>query len=137
MDESLNLFGETVTPKKKNKSSKKRTKSDTAYRTISEAAESLGVATHVLRFWETKFPQIQPVKRAGGRRYYRPEDIKIIEQIQTLLHDKGYTIRGVQSLLEGGDVESIDVHQEQSSSSSAPNLTAFITELKTIRGLLD
>lgn len=70
-----------------------------AYRTISEAAELLAVPQHVLRFWETKFPQIRPMKRSGGRRYYRPEDIDTLKTIQNLLYEQGYTIKGVQRLL--------------------------------------
>ena len=75
-------------------------KSDSAFRTISEAAKELGLQQHVLRFWESKFPQIQPMKRAGGRRYYRPEDIEFLSHIRTLLHDQGFTIKGVQKLLD-------------------------------------
>lgn len=74
------------------------TKSDDAFRTISEVASELGLATHVLRFWESKFPQIKPLKRAGGRRYYRPDDVALLRRLQTLLHDEGYTIKGVQKL---------------------------------------
>lgn len=76
------------------------TKSPGAYRTISEASDELGVPQHVLRFWETKFSQIRPMKRSGGRRFYRPEDIDLIRTIQTLLYDQGYTIKGVQRLLK-------------------------------------
>ncbi|WP_339857914.1 MerR family transcriptional regulator [Thalassospira alkalitolerans] len=75
-------------------------KSDSAFRTISEAAKELGLQQHVLRFWESKFPQIKPMKRAGGRRYYRPEDLILLADIRTLLHDQGYTIKGVQKLLD-------------------------------------
>ncbi|MCV6585675.1 MAG: MerR family transcriptional regulator [Marinibacterium sp.] len=75
------------------------TKSPDAFRTISEVAEWLGVQAHVLRFWESKFTQIKPVKRAGGRRYYRPADMKLIGGIKVLLHDDGLTIKGVQKLL--------------------------------------
>ncbi len=74
-------------------------KESTAFRTISEVAEDLGVAPHVLRFWESKFSQVRPLKRAGGRRYYRPEDVEILRQIKVLLHQEGYTIRGAQKLL--------------------------------------
>jgi DNA-binding transcriptional MerR regulator len=79
-------------------------KSPDAFRTISEAAEELTVPQHVLRFWETKFSQIKPMKRAGGRRYYRPADIELLKGIHTLLYSQGYTIRGVQRILkeEGG-----------------------------------
>ena len=73
-------------------------KSRNAFRTISEVADDLGVQQHVLRFWETKFSQIKPMKRGGGRRYYRPEDMDILRLIQHHLHNNGYTIRGVQKL---------------------------------------
>lgn len=69
-----------------------------AFRTISEAAEELGVPQHVLRFWETKFSFIRPMKRAGGRRFYRPQDLAVLKGVQTLLHHEGYTIKGVQKL---------------------------------------
>jgi DNA-binding transcriptional MerR regulator len=79
-------------------------KSDTAFRTISEAAEEIGVPAHVLRFWETRFAQLQPLKRAGGRRYYRPVDMTLLRQIKALLHDDGMTIRGAQLALAGKGV---------------------------------
>ena len=69
-----------------------------AFRTISEAADELGVPQHVLRFWETRFSFIRPMKRAGGRRFYRPQDIVVLRGVQRLLHDEGYTIKGVQRL---------------------------------------
>ena len=69
-----------------------------AFRTISEAADELHVPQHVLRFWETKFPFIRPMKRAGGRRFYRPSDIAVLKGVRRLLHDEGYTIKGVQRL---------------------------------------
>ncbi len=74
-------------------------KSQTAFRTISEVADELDVAQHVLRFWESKFPQVRPLKRGGGRRYYRPEDIDLLRDIRTLLYEEGYTIKGAQKLL--------------------------------------
>lgn len=77
------------------------TKADSAFRTISEVAEDLGVQQHVLRFWETKFTQVKPLKRGGGRRYYRPEDVALLKKIHTLLYAEGYTIKGVQKLLKG------------------------------------
>lgn len=73
-------------------------KSPDAFRTISEASEELGVPQHVLRFWETKFTFIKPMKRAGGRRLYRPQDIAVLRAVKGLLHDQGMTIRGVQKL---------------------------------------
>jgi DNA-binding transcriptional MerR regulator len=80
-----------------------KTKTDAAFRTIGEVAEQLGLPQHVLRFWEKKFHQIRPVKRNGGRRYYRTGDIALLEEVRVLLHDQGYTIKGVQKLLrEGG-----------------------------------
>lgn len=69
-----------------------------AFRTISEAADELNVPQHVLRFWETKFTFIKPMKRAGGRRFYRPTDIAVLKGVRRLLHDEGYTIKGVQKL---------------------------------------
>lgn len=74
-------------------------KSRDAFRTISEVSEWLDTPAHVLRFWESKFSQIKPIKRAGGRRYYRPEDMELLGGIKTLLHDQGMTIKGVQKLL--------------------------------------
>jgi DNA-binding transcriptional MerR regulator len=83
---------------------KRMDKSPDAFRTISEAAEELNVPQHVLRFWETRFIQIKPMKRAGGRRYYRPADLDLLKGIRALLYGEGYTIRGVQKILkeEGG-----------------------------------
>ena len=75
-------------------------KSAAAFRTIGEVADELDLPAHVLRFWETKFPQLKPVKRSGGRRYYRPEDIRLLCRIRRWLYEDGYTIRGVQQLLE-------------------------------------
>ncbi|MEZ5826532.1 MAG: MerR family transcriptional regulator [Geminicoccaceae bacterium] len=74
-------------------------KSSSAFRTISEVAEELDVAQHVLRFWESKFPQVRPLKRGGGRRYYRPEDVDLLRDIRQLLYQEGYTIKGAQKLL--------------------------------------
>lgn len=82
-------------------------KAPDAFRTISEVAEALKVPAHVLRFWESRFPQIRPVKRAGGRRYYRPADVALIGGIKRLLHDEGMTIRGVQKLLREQGVKQI------------------------------
>jgi len=72
-----------------------------AFRTITEVAEELSVPQHVLRFWESRFAQIRPIKRAGGRRYYRPEDIDLLKGVRQLLHGQGYTIRGAQRILKG------------------------------------
>lgn len=75
-------------------------KSPDAFRTISEVADDLDLPQHVLRFWETRFTQIKPMKRGGGRRYYRPEDVDLLKGIRHLLYDHGYTIKGVQKLLK-------------------------------------
>ena len=82
-------------------------KSAEAFRTISEVAEELDVPKHVLRFWEQKFPQIRPMKRGGGRRYYRPEDLDLLRGIRHLLHLEGYTIRGVQKILRVQGVDEV------------------------------
>jgi DNA-binding transcriptional MerR regulator len=77
-------------------------KSADAFRTISEVAQELEVPQHVLRFWESRFPQVRPLKRAGGRRYYRPDDVVLLRRIRQCLYDQGYTIKGVQKLLREG-----------------------------------
>ncbi|MFZ1774830.1 MAG: MerR family transcriptional regulator [Rhizobiaceae bacterium] len=79
-------------------------KSPDAFRTISEVADDLGLPQHVLRFWETRFTQIKPMKRGGGRRYYRPLDVDLIKGIKHLLYDEGYTIKGVQKMLRDNGV---------------------------------
>src|SRR5579863_7002191 len=78
-----------------------------AYRTIREVADSMDLPQHVLRFWETRFPQIRPLKRAGGRRYYRPDDIERLKLIRRLLYDDGYTIKGVQRLFKEQGVQAL------------------------------
>jgi DNA-binding transcriptional MerR regulator len=82
-------------------------KSPDAFRTISEVADHLDTPAHVLRFWESRFPQIKPVKRAGGRRYYRPSDVALLTGIKRLLHDEGLTIRGVQKILRDQGVRHV------------------------------
>ncbi|MEZ5667266.1 MAG: MerR family transcriptional regulator [Alphaproteobacteria bacterium] len=83
-------------------------KSPSAFRTISEVAGEIDVPQHVLRFWETKFNQVKPLKRAGGRRYYRPEDVALLGRIRSLLYEEGYTIKGVQKLLRSGGVRALE-----------------------------
>jgi len=78
-------------------------KSDAAFRTTGEVSEELELPAHVLRFWESKFPEVKPLKRGGGRRYYRPEDVDLLRRIRHFLYHKGYTIGGVQKLLREGD----------------------------------
>ena len=85
-----------------NPAARRLEKSSSAFRTISEVAEDLDVPQHVLRFWETRFTQIRPLKRGGGRRYYRPEDVALLRLIRELLYDEGYTIKGVQKLMREG-----------------------------------
>jgi DNA-binding transcriptional MerR regulator len=81
-------------------------KSDLAFRTIGELAGELGIPQHILRYWETRFPQLRPLQRAGNRRYYRPDDVALARRIHRLLNQDGYTIRGVQQLLgKGGGAE--------------------------------
>lgn len=87
---------------------KRATKAPGAFRTISEVADELSVPQHVLRFWESKFSQVRPLKRGGGRRYYRPEDVTLLRQIRGLLYDHGYTIRGVQKVLREGGRKATD-----------------------------
>ena len=88
-------------------------KAPTAFRTISEVADDLQIPQHVLRFWESKFPQLKPLKRGGGRRYYRPEDISLLRRISDLLYTQGYTIKGVQRLLRDGGLEEAGATGEQ------------------------
>lgn len=76
-------------------------KSPEAFRNISEVSDQLNVPAHVLRFWETRFSQIKPIKRSGGRRYYRPDDIALLQEIRNLLYTQGYTIKGAQQVLKG------------------------------------
>lgn len=93
-------------------------KSAAAFRTISEVAEYLDVPSHVLRFWETKFAQVKPLKRGGGRRYYRPEDVALLRAIRELLYTDGYTIKGVQKLLREGGVKALAGEERTPVSSS-------------------
>ncbi|MCC7250809.1 MerR family transcriptional regulator [Hyphomicrobium sp.] len=81
-----------------------------AFRTISEVAEELDVQKHVLRFWEARFPQVRPMKRGGGRRYYRPEDMELLRGIRHLLHAEGYTIKGVQKILREQGIDQVKQH---------------------------
>lgn len=91
-------MADDLTPSRRDKTGK----SPDAFRTISEVSEEIDVPQHVLRFWETKFSQIRPLKRGGGRRYYRPEDIDLLRAVRDLLYEEGYTIKGVQKILRSG-----------------------------------
>jgi len=88
---------------------RRQAKSAAAFRTISEVAEDLAVPQHVLRFWESKFSQVRPLKRGGGRRYYRPEDVTLLRRIRQCLYEDGYTIKGVQRLLREGQLRPADL----------------------------
>lgn len=103
------------------------TKSDTAFRTIGELAEELNLPQHILRYWETRFPQLRPLQRAGNRRYYRPEDVALARRIDRLLNHEGYTIKGVQKLL----VEKAPEPEVTPSPAAVP-----VAELKRIRAML-
>ena len=126
-------------------------KSPGAFRTISEVSNALEVPPHVLRFWETKFPQIKPLKRGGGRRYYRPEDVSLLRQIRQLLYNDGYTIKGVQRLLKEGALKNTaqlgvvttnepdEPKQPQNSTTSSQEraaLRSIVDELRSLRKLL-
>jgi DNA-binding transcriptional MerR regulator len=102
-------------------------KAPNAFRTISEVADELHIPQHVLRFWETKFGQVKPLKRGGGRRYYRPDDIALLRRISDLLYIQGYTIKGVQRLLrEGGGTLADDIPpataEERAAAEAEPEL---------------
>ena len=97
------------------------TKSADAFRTISEVAEDLDLPQHVLRFWETRFPQIRPLKRAGGRRFYRPSDVLLLTAIRQLLYGEGYTIKGVQKLLKEQGTKAIQAGQSPSVGTILPD----------------
>ncbi|MEJ0064216.1 MAG: MerR family transcriptional regulator [Caulobacteraceae bacterium] len=101
-----------------------------AFRSISEAADALGVPQHVLRFWETKFAFIRPMKRAGGRRFYRPQDIAVLAHVRRLLHEEGYTIKGVQKLhRELGAKRFLNGEADAPSPAQTPLSTAPATDL--------
>lgn len=128
-------------------------KSADAFRTISEAAEAVGAPQHVLRFWETKFEFVTPVKRAGGRRFYRPQDVMVLKAVKRLLHDDGLTIRGVQRLhKEQGlkkliGVDAADLIQEGDAAQpvvipatargEGPNLQRILADLEAAKARLD
>jgi len=84
-------------------------KAEGAFRTIGEVAEMLGLPQHILRYWETRFPQLKPLQRAGNRRYYRPADVVLVKRIDQLLNREGYTVKGVQKLLKDGSKAEVAV----------------------------
>ena len=117
-------------------------KSDQAFRTIGELADDLGVPQHILRYWETRFPQLRPLQRAGNRRYYRPADVALVHRIHRLLNQDGYTIRGVQQLLSSGDGEDVGAGIAAANPTAANQPSNFPAEelralRKTLRAALD
>lgn len=107
-------------------------KAPTAFRTISEVADDLHIPQHVLRFWETKFPQLKPLKRGGGRRYYRPEDIGLLRRIADLLYTQGYTIKGVQRLLREGGLGEAESAAPEPLDGAPDSLRSIIEALEDI-----
>lgn len=91
-----------------------------AFKTIGELSGELGVAQHILRYWETKFPQLRPLQRAGNRRYYRPADVELARRIHHLLNEEGYTVRGVQKLLRDKGAQAVDVATAAAAPPPAP-----------------
>ena len=112
-------------------------KSEQAFRTIGELAAELGVPQHILRYWETRFPQLRPLQRAGNRRYYRPADVALAQRIHRLLNQDGYTIRGVQQLLASGapDAPPTEAAAPEPEAAEA-DATLPMEELRAIRALL-
>ncbi len=115
-------------------------KSKAAFRTIAEVAEELGVGTHVLRFWETKFSQIKPMKRAGGRRYYRPDDVELLRCIKDLLYTKRLTIEGAQKELKNKGIKNLvgetiqeDFFEQENNNTE---IDGIVEELKAIKSNL-
>jgi DNA-binding transcriptional MerR regulator len=114
-------------------------KSDQAFRTIGELADELGVPQHILRYWETRFPQLRPLQRAGNRRYYRPADVSLAHRIHRLLNQDGYTIRGVQQLLDSGgsDGEAAEVAMAPAAPALSARQSDFpAEELRALRQTL-
>lgn len=109
-----------------------------AFRTIGEVSRDTGLAQHILRYWETRFPQLRPLQRAGNRRYYRPEDVALVRRLDSLLNQQGYTVRGVQKLL-AGEARGVTVSGPVPAPEPVPAVAAAhvdVAGLKTIRDLL-
>ncbi len=151
---SSNGENASVTAKTASRSSSRKSKNSGAFMTIREVADKLSLQQHVLRFWETKFTQVKPLKRGGGRRYYRPEDVVLLKNIQHLLHTEGYTIKGVQKFLrsEGKKTLSTELLSERDQSTHVPvgdnepnevtiskktsDMMALLEELKILRDIV-
>ncbi len=121
-------------------------KSANAFRTISEASTELGLPQHVLRFWESKFNQIKPLKRGGNRRYYRPEDLEILKKIRSLLYEEGYTIKGVQRLFKEKNLKTdqtkyqnpiLKAKKIKKNLNKSSILSEVIDELESCKDILD
>ena len=113
-------------------------KSEQAFRTIGELAADLGVPQHILRYWETRFPQLKPLQRAGNRRYYRPADVQLAHRIHRLLNQDGYTIRGVQQLLASGNSgEEGEMPMAPPPAPANEGAAVPVAELRAIRNLLE
>jgi DNA-binding transcriptional MerR regulator len=110
-------------------------KSDQAFRTIGELAADLGVPQHILRYWETRFPQLKPLQRAGNRRYYRPADVQLAHRIHKLLNQDGYTIRGVQQLLAGGGERGEEAQAAEPAAAAAPAAQGMAFPLEALRAI--
>ena len=153
-----NLYGNNASAaeqeaKSTSRSRRRAGKSSSAFRTISEVAGELDVQQHVLRFWESKFSQVKPLKRGGGRRYYRPEDVELLKRIHNLLYTDGYTIKGVQKLLQKHPKGIIPAAETASAPTEKPapasttlqdkvsehktELQDLLGDLKDMRGLLN
>lgn len=111
-------------------------KAEGAFRTIGEVAAELGLPQHILRYWETRFPQLRPLQRAGNRRYYRPADVALARRIDRLLNQEGYTMRGVQKLLAQGDSGDAGEPADQAAAAPAPTPAANVQALIAIRDTL-
>ncbi len=107
-----------------------------ALRTIGEVAAALGIKQHVLRYWEQQFPMLKPLKRSGGRRYYRPEDIQLVDQINQLVNREGYTLKGARKALQGGIPADEPVGGEEATSATPEPANDVLPKLRSIRDRL-
>ncbi|MEA3000453.1 MAG: hypothetical protein QOH04_1235 [Sphingomonadales bacterium] len=110
-------------------------KSDQAFRTIGELASDLGVPQHILRYWETRFPQLKPLQRAGNRRYYRAADVQLAHRIHRLLNQDGYTIRGVQQLLQSGAADSRETGEAAKTAAPEPANESGALPVEALRAI--
>ena len=107
-------------------------KEEGALRTIGEVARATGIKTHVLRYWEQQFPSLKPLKRSGGRRYYRAEDVALVERINWLVNEEGYTLKGAKAALRGVPDQQTAA-QEAGASDSGAGATSYLPRLKAVR----